>query len=258
MFKHISLYAADPKSQILEQQQSKKNVPYGLNKIVAVGYDKNKSQCLPSSRYSLKINVVGLGTAGAVSGIGLAALGHKVIAVDHDQRKVNALNQGRFSCVDSQLKALLEQVRRLNNLVASCDLHNAILSTDITMICIGSSNIQKTTADSDNMTSIVKQISATLQSKRNFHLIVICQPTTEADIQNFIGSDIEHSTGKTLGKDFGLCFIPLVLSENQALSDFYALPNMTITASDKRSESLVGKLFNGYNHKIKYVRYLKM
>jgi UDP-glucose 6-dehydrogenase len=181
-----------------------------------------------------------------------------VIAVDHDHRKVNALNQGRVSCVDSKLKALLTQVRRLNNLVASCDLHHAILSTDLTMICLGNSSIQETKSDSENMTSVVEQISATLRSKRDFHLIVVCQPTTRTDIQNFIGTDIEHSTGKTLGKDFGLCFIPLVLSETQALSDFYALPNMTVTASDKRSESLLGKLFNGFNHKIKYVRYLKM
>ncbi len=258
MLEQISLYQADPKPQILEHNQSTETAPYRLNKIVAVGNDHNKSHCLPISRYSLKINIVGLGTTGTVSGIGLAALGHKVIAVDHDQRKVNALNQGRVSCADSKLKALVKHVRKLNNLVASCDLHHAILSTDLTMICVGNSCIQKATSGSDNMTSIIEQISATLRSKRDFHLIVVCQSTTHADIQNFIGTDIEQSTGKTLGKDFGLCFVPLLLSEHQALSDFYSLPNMTITASDTRSESLVGKLFNGFNNKIKYARYIKL
>jgi UDP-glucose 6-dehydrogenase len=250
MFEQISTYSTD-------NQSTEINL-YGLNKIVAVGYDQNKSQRLPISRYSLNISVVGLGTTGAASGIGLAALGHKVIAVDHDQRKVNALNQGRVSSVDLKLKALLKQVRRLNNLVASCDLHHAILSTDLTMLCIGNSSIQKTTVDQDNMTSVVAQISATLRSKRDFHLIVICQPTARADIQNFIGTNIEKSTGKTLGKDFGLCFVPLVLKEHQELSDFYTLPNMTITVSDTKSEGLVGKLFNGFNNKIKYARYIKM
>jgi UDP-glucose 6-dehydrogenase len=225
---------------------------------VAVGYDQNKSQRLPISRYSLNVNVIGLGTTGAVSGIGLAALGHKVMAVDRDQRKVDALNQGRVSSTDSKLKALVKHVRRLNNLVASCDLHNAILSTDLTMVCLGSNCIQKTTPGSDNMALIVEQISATLTSKRNFHLIVICQPTARVTTQNFMGTDIEQKTGKTLGKDFGLCFIPLVLSKQHGLSDFFTLPNMTITASDTKSENLVGKLFNGFDHKIKYVRYKKM
>jgi len=192
-----------------------------LNKIVAVSYGQNKSQRLPISCYCLKISILGLGTMGAVSGIELAALGHKVIAVDHDQRKVNALNQGRVCCADSKLKALLKHVRRLNNLVASCDLHNAILSTDLTMICVGNSCIQKTPTASTNITSIVEQISATLRSKRDFHLIIVCQPTTPADIQNFIGTDIEQRTGKTLGKDFSLCFVPLILSEQQPLSDFF-------------------------------------
>lgn len=250
MFEQTSTYSSD--------NQSTKSEFYGLNKILAVGYDQNKSQRLPISRYSLKISVVGLGTTGSAAGIGLAALGHKVIAVDHDQRKVNAVNQGRVSSVDLKLKAILKQVRRLNNLVASCDLHHAILSTDLTMLCIGSSSIQNTTSDSNNMASVVEQISATLRSKRNFHLIVICQPTARVDIQNFIGTDIERNTGKTLGKDFGLCFVPLVLKEHQELSDFYALPHMGITASDTRSENLVGKLFNGFNNKIKYTRYVKI
>jgi len=258
MLEQVSQYTAESTSPLLAYNQSNETDIYGLTKIAAVGYDKNKSQCLPISRYSLKINVIGLGTTGTVSGIGLAALGHKVIAVDHDQRWVNALNQGRVSSTDLKLKALVKQVRRLNNLVASNDLHHAILSSDLTMLCIGNSSIRKSTVNSENMVSAVKQISATLRSKRDFHLIVICQPTANADIQNSIGTDIEQSTGKTLGKDFGLCFVPLVLKEHQELSDFYTLPNMTITASDTRSESLVDKLFNGFNNKIKYVRYIKM
>lgn len=258
MLEQVSQYTAESKSPLLVYNHSNEADIYGLTKIAAVGYDENKSQCLPISRYSLKISVVGLGTTGTVSGIGLAALGHKVIAVDHDQRWVNALNQGRVSSTDLKLKALVKQVRRLNNLVASNDLHHAILSTDLTMLCIGNSSIGKSTVNSENMDSAVKQISATLRSKRDFHLIVICQPTAHADIQNSIGTDIEKSTGKTLGKDFGLCFVPLVLKEHQELSDFYTLPNMTITASDTISESLIEKLFNGFNNKIKYVRYIKM
>jgi UDP-glucose 6-dehydrogenase len=70
-------------------------------------------------------------------------MGNKVIAVDHGQRKVNALNLGRVSCVGSKLKTRLKKVRRLNNLIASCDLHNAILSTDITMICIATAVFKK-------------------------------------------------------------------------------------------------------------------
>ena len=178
-------------------------------------------------------------------------MGHKVIAVDIDQRKVNALNQGRVSCVESKLKALLKQERRLNNLFASLDLHHAILNTDLSMVRIGSSCLQKATVDSYNMTTIIENISTTLRTKQGFHLIIFCQSTSRADIQNFIGTDIEQSTGKILGKDSGLCFVPMVFSEHQALSDFYSLPNMTITASDKRSEILVGKLFNGFNNKIR-------
>lgn len=257
MFEHISAYPTDHQYQILEHNQSFEPNISGLNKILAVGYDRNKSQRLPISRYSLHISVIGLCTTGTVSGIGLAALGHKVIAVDHNKRKVNALNQGQVASVDSKLKALLKQVHKLNNLVASCNLHDAILSTDVTMICANNNCLQKATEDSGNITSIVEQISSTLQSKRNFHLIVICQSVIRTGIQNFIGTYIEKSTGKTLGKDFGLCFVPLELSEHQALSDFYTLPNMNITASDTKSEKLIEKLFNGFNNKIKYTRYIK-
>lgn len=257
MLEQTSTYSADNLSQRVEHNQSTESDLYGLNKIIAVGYDQNKSLRLPISRYSLKVSVIGLSATGVASGIGLAALGHKVIAVDHVQRKVNALNQGRVSSTDLKLRALVKQVRRLNNVIASGDLHHAILSTELSLVCIGNNYSDKTTY-SDKMSTIVEQISATLQSKRDFHLIVICQPIASADMHNCIGSDIEKSTGKTLGKDFGLCFVPLVLKQHQELSDFYTLPNMTVTVSDSRSEILIGKLFNGFNNKIKYIRYIKM
>ncbi|MBU3003339.1 hypothetical protein [Paraglaciecola arctica] len=246
MFEQISNYSTST--------QTTNPKLYGLSKILTVGYDQNKSQRLPSSRYSLKISVIGLGTTGAATGIGLAALGHKVIAVDHDHRKVNAVNQGRVSSVDLKLKALLKQVRRLNNLVASCDMHHAILSSEVTMLCTGNSSIQKPTSNLNLMNSALQQISATLSSKQEFHLLVICQTTADADFQRFVSLELEYNTGKTLGKDFGLCFMPLELKAHQEISDFYSLPNMTVSISDPRSEKLVKKLFNGFKNKIKYLR----
>lgn len=59
MFEHISQYPADPKSQILGHNQSTETDLYRLNKIVAVSYDQNKSQRLPTDRYSLKISQFG-------------------------------------------------------------------------------------------------------------------------------------------------------------------------------------------------------
>jgi hypothetical protein len=41
MFEHISLYPTDPNSQILEHNPTTRTAPYGLCKIVAVGYDQN-------------------------------------------------------------------------------------------------------------------------------------------------------------------------------------------------------------------------
>lgn len=257
MLEHTSQSLYESKSPILAHNPSTQTDHYGLSKIVAISYGQNKKQRLPVSRYSLNINVVGLGTMGTVTGIGLAALGHKVIAIDHDQRKVNSINQGRISSTDLKLQALVKQVRRLNNLIASGDLHHAILNTELTMVCLRNNHIHNSFKTSDPITSVVAQISATLCSKRNFHLIVICHPTASVELQSCISTDIEKSTGKTLGRDFGLCFMPLVLREDQELTDFYALPNMTIAASDTKSERLVEKLFNGFNNKIKYVRYNK-
>ena len=232
--------------------------PNGFNKIVSIGYGKNKSHRLPICHYSLQINIIGLSTTGLTSGIGLAALGHKVIAVDHDQRKINALNQGSISFTDSKLNPLLKQVRRLNNLVGSTDLHHAILNTDITMVCIGDKDLEKKTPISLNIISVIEQISATLSSKREFHTIVMCQSMINTQLKQFIGTKIEKDTGKTLGKDFGLCFLPVTLKDNQALDDFYSLSDMTIMASDIRSETLIDKLLDGFKNKIKYSRYVKV
>ncbi len=106
----------------------------GFNRIVSFGYAENDQHILPKSRSSKNISVLGLGHLGTVSAIGLAALAHKVIGIDHDQRKVNALIQGRACSKENGLQQLLTQVSRFNNLVATDDFFNAIRRTDVTLI----------------------------------------------------------------------------------------------------------------------------
>lgn len=225
----------------------------GLNKIVSFGYGQNQIQSLPISRYALKISLMGLNEMGSVLAIALAALGHKVLAVDYDQRKINAINQSRVCTQDIKLQPLLKAVRRLNNLVATNDLYHTVLNSDLSILCADKGMLENNTAYPTKLAEACQQFSASLQRKPTFHTLMICRHSNQQLDHKQIAKYIENQSGKKLGVEFGLCIVPIELGQEHALTDFYSKPAIRrIASSDKTSANLAEKLFDGFNIKIRH------
>ena len=85
----------------------------------------------------MKISVFGLGYVGAVSAACLAADGHTVVGVDNNPVKADLLNQGRSPVIEEGLGELIQEGVRAGRLRATTDCDEAVASTDLAFVCVG-------------------------------------------------------------------------------------------------------------------------
>lgn len=84
----------------------------------------------------MRISVIGCGYLGAVHAACMAKLGHEVVGIDVDERKVAALREGRAPFYEPGLPELLTEVMATGRLSFSSDLADAA-GAQVHFLCVG-------------------------------------------------------------------------------------------------------------------------
>ena len=117
------------------------------------------------------ISVIGLGKLGAPMAAALAARGMRVVGVDADATKVEALQQGRPPVFEPGLAETMQAAR--GRLTATLSVEEAVRDSAITVIVVA------TPADPDGTFSlryalpVCEAIGRALAAKREFHVVVL-------------------------------------------------------------------------------------
>lgn len=191
------------------------------------------------------ISIFGLGYIGAVSAACFCDLGYKVIGVDTDAKKVKLISRGNSPIVEDQLPELLRNANDNDLLTATQDFVSAILATDITIVNVGTPSSSDGSCDTRYLQEASTQIGEAIKLKDSYHLVMYrstVSPTTTREIMIPL---LEHFSGKTCGKDFGVCFNPEFLRESTAIKDFYHPAKIVIGAFDERSGQYAASLYEG-------------
>ena len=191
----------------------------------------------------LKISIFGLGYVGAVCAGCLSARGHEVIGVDISQAKIDLINQGKSPIVETGLEQLLEQGLHNNLLRGSTDVQEAVLSSTMSFICVGTPSKRNGDLDLAHMKAVCSQIGEALRDKTERHTIVVRSTVLPGTVHNVVIPALEAASGKKAGADFGVAVNPEFLRESTAIKD-YDYPAMTVIGEfDKTSGDLLEALY---------------
>ena len=191
----------------------------------------------------MKISVIGIGYVGAVTSACLADMGHHVIAVDKDIRKIACLADGRSPIIEKNLEELLTKSRNNNRLEATQDIRYAVLNSDMTLIAVGTPSHEDGSLNLSYIEAACREIGEALKDKREFHSVVLRSTVIPGTGQNLAIPTLEKSSGKVMGKDFGFAVNPEFLREGSAVDDFYNPPKIVIGASDERTSDALVALY---------------
>lgn len=191
----------------------------------------------------MRISIFGLGYVGTVSGACLADAGHSVIGVDKSREKVEALNRGQSPILEPGLDAVIKQTVAKGRLRATEDAERAVVSSDLSLIAVGTYSSADGSADLRALYAVVEQIGKSLRKKKGFHSVVIRSTVPPGTTQVALAR-MERASGKRLGRGLGIGMNPEFLREGQALDDFYRPPFIIAGAADDRTALLLKSLYS--------------
>ncbi len=185
---------------------------------------------------SKAISIFGLGYVGSVTAACLASKGHSVTGVDLSVSKVELLNSGSSPIVEPGMNELLEQGHKAGRLRATSDAAAAVMQTDISFLCVGTPSLRSGKLDLGHVEPVCRDIGQVLKHKNAFHLVVLRSTVLPGTAEKIVIPVLEESSGKRLGKDFGVCVNPEFMREGTAVADFLE-PAMTIIGAAETPHS---------------------
>lgn len=193
----------------------------------------------------MKISIFGLGYVGAVASACIADSGHEVIAVDTDPVKVKCIQEGRSPIVEPGLAELIQANARNGRLKATTDCEEAVLNTDLSLICVGTPSNEDGSLKLDYIRSVCSQIGAVLKKKDGFHSVVLRSTVVPGTARSVAIPVLEDCSGKAAGIDFGFGNNPEFLRESTAIYDYYNPPKIVIGALDGETSKALTELYKG-------------
>lgn len=191
----------------------------------------------------MRISIFGLGYVGAVSAGCLASDGHDVIGVDPNQTKVDLINQGVTPIIEKDIGEMIAKTAKSRKLRATTDVHEAVMESDISLICVGTPSMLNGNLDLSYVRRVCEEIGVALKEKSGFHVVVGRSTMLPGSMHNVVIPTLEQASGKKAGVDFGVCNNPEFLREGTAVYDYYHPPKTVIGESDPRAGDMLVELY---------------
>ena len=177
----------------------------------------------------MKISVVGAGYLGATHAICMASLGHDVVVVDVDDKKIESLNEGRIPFFEPGLAELLKKVQAEGRLKFSTDI-SKISGSAIHFLCIGTP--QEKDGLAADLTSLERALDSVIAAAQAGSLIVGKSTVPVGTAERF-ASAIDSAK-----KNLSLNWNPEFLREGHAVSDTLA-PNRIVIGAATANQAQV-------------------
>ncbi|WP_166417318.1 nucleotide sugar dehydrogenase [Cochlodiniinecator piscidefendens] len=197
----------------------------------------------PTPEKLASISIVGLGYVGAVSTACLAHLGHQVIGVDMDQDKVESVGRGESPIHEKDLELYLREGVDRGLISTTDDLAAAVRETDVTFISVGTPTAADGGCDYSYIEQAARSMGVGLAQKKGFHVFAMRCSIPPGTTMKVMAPILEKISGKTVGRDFGICFNPEFLREGVAIADFHTPPKTVIGTTDLRSANIMRQIY---------------
>ena len=161
-----------------------------------------------------RLAVVGAGYVGLVTGACFAELGHHVVCVDNDERKIAVLLGGSVPFFEPQLAEITQRNLQAKRLSFTTDLHGAVGASDVIFIAVGTPMRSDGYADLSAVRGVARGIGFALNGPK----LVVSKSTVPVETGELISAIIrenavaEHAVRVVSNPEF--------LREGSAVEDF--------------------------------------
>jgi UDPglucose 6-dehydrogenase len=192
----------------------------------------------------MEIAIVGAGYVGAVTGAGLADLGHHVTFVDRDGAVVEGLARGAVGFREPGLERLLADNRE--RIAASTDLATAVAASDLTFLCVGTPSGTDGACDLGAAREASRSIGEALAGTGRSHTVVVKSTVPPGTTCGVIRPAIEAGAERGSEKGIHVVSNPEFLREGSAVEDFFAPARIVIGTDDPAGAEALEHLYEPF------------
>ncbi len=192
------------------------------------------------SNRHMKIAIVGSGYVGLVTGACLANLGHQVICVDNDQKKINALKKVRIPIYEPGLEDLVRKFMKNKRLSFTTSIKEATQGALAIFIAVGTPSKKNGEADLTYVENVAREIALHMDSYK----LIIEKSTVPAETGKRIERTIRLNLPNKKKKiEFDVASNPEFLREGSAIEDFMHPDRVVIGVESKRAEEILREIY---------------
>src|ERR1700726_2700043 len=190
----------------------------------------------PRRRLAMRIAVVGSGYVGLVTGACFADLGHEVVLVDNDEKRIAALRNGEVPIHEQFLPELLTR-HRGQRIKFSGDLQAATREGEVVFIAVGTPPTESGDADLSYVESVAREISGGVDDYK----VVVEKSTVPVYTSDWVRKIIlRNGTDPEL---FDVASNPEFLREGTAVTDFLFPDRIVIGCDSARSAEVLREVY---------------
>ena len=184
----------------------------------------------------MKIAVVGTGYVGLVAGVCFADVGHHVICVDRDEKKIEMLRSGRIPIYEPGLEDLMAGAR--SRIEFTMDLAAAVRSCEVIFIAVGTPETADGSADMGPTFAVLDAICAHATA-RKFIVLKSTVPVGTAVLARERVASLASARHEIVSN-------PEFLKEGAAIDDFLRPDRVVIGCSTDEARTVMAELYEPF------------
>ncbi|MBT4650989.1 UDP-glucose/GDP-mannose dehydrogenase family protein [Candidatus Woesearchaeota archaeon] len=186
----------------------------------------------------MRISIFGTGYVGLVTGACLANLGHEILCVDIDSKKINSLIVGEIPFYEPGLKELVAKNKEKGRLKFSVDVEEGVSFGEVIFNCVGTPSEKNGSADLKYVLGVAESVGKFSKG----HKLLINKSTVPPGTAKKCWNKILETNPVS---EVEVVSNPEFLKEGSAVYDFTHPDKIVVGAKSGRAYGLLRKVYAG-------------
>ncbi len=194
----------------------------------------------------MNISIFGTGYVGLVTGACMAEVGHNVVCIDVDTKKIDNLKIGILPIWEPGLKAIVARNVKQGRLSFTSDVSYAVHHGKVQIIAVGTPQDEDGSADIQHVLSVAENIAKHLIDYK----VIVTKSTVPVGTADLVAATIDTFLMHKLSQSSTLYEVvsnPEFLKEGEAVNDFLKPDRIIIGTKSDRARAVMRELYEPFN-----------
>ncbi len=185
----------------------------------------------------MNVAIVGTGYVGLITGTCLSDIGHHVLCIDYDRKKINLLKKGKIPIYEPGLEPLIKKSIKSGRLKFSTSIKEGVDRAQVIFIAVNTPPLDTGEADLSFVANAAREIASHIRNYR----VIVDKSTVPVKTGEKVVEAIQRYCRK--GVEFDVVSNPEFLREGSAVADMMHPDRIVVGVANDRAAQIMRELY---------------